>query len=1401
MTAQLRIPTAIALAFLSFCLPASAAPLVYEGTEGPGKGKHVVLIAGDEEYRSEECLPMLARILAFRHGFKTTVLFSVNESGEIDPDKQTSLDHPEALDQADAIVLGLRFRQWPDEATAKFVAALDRGIPVLGLRTSTHAFKYPGDSPSPYKNFSFNSKEWPGGFGKQILGETWIAHHGTHGKEGTRSIVEPASTPSLILNGVGEIFGDSDVYTANPPEDAIILLRGIVTATLDPASPAVEGAKNSPPQPIAWTREVTRPNGAVNRVFTTTMGAATDFADEDLRRLLINATFWGLKMEASIPEKADATPVGEYKPSPFKFGGFVKGVKASDLALGEMPVQSQVQEPKEEPLPATGGLPLRRNERIALVGGGLASNQAWYAHFETTLATAFPRHRLITRNFGWPGDTVSLRQRPKDYTAIGDPLTAFAPETYICFFGFNESFDPKFNPVDFTTAYRNLLASLAKTHSPGSKPRFVLVTPLAFEPTGLPDQPDGKEINRRLATVAEAIKEFGKSDGHEVADLFAPSLARVQSSASGEKPLTRHGHLLTENGDRELSQWLFQALFPERASVAMDANFEKLRAMAVERAWMHAQDYRMLNGWYVYGNRNTFDKETYPAEIKKLRAMIAARDEWIHRCAAGEPVPDRPDDRATGSLQDPPTRLGSQYPRAEPKEPRYLSPEDSIATMKPAPGFRVECFASEREFPELANPVQINFDARGRLWVACMPTYPHWRPGDPMPSDRLLILEDTNNDGKADKRTVFYDRLHIPTGFAFWNGGVLVMDGTCIRFLRDDNGDDVADTSEIWLEGIGTDDTHHTSGAWEWSPGGFLYMLEGVSMTTSIETPWGPLISRGSSGCFILDPRTMRIRRFNTPGYGNPWSMVFDEYGNGFIGDGTSGTHHWTSLLAGAGGSGRGSSERLFDHKGLRPIVGTEILTSRHFPDEWQGRFTFACVINMNGFPAFTVGEDGAGFHGQWVAHLLESTDKTFRPVDPQIGPDGALWFGDWCNALIGHMQYSQRDPMRDKKHGRIYRLVAEGRPLLPVVDLRKASTREVLDHLITPEPRERYRARDELRARPAGETVAATRDWLVSQPADADPRLLLEALWIQQRHGRPDTDLLLAALRSDDHRVRAAGVSTLSDEVWSGSVIDALPHLRQAAGDKHPRVRLEAVRALGFYPTLEATHAALLSVAKSKPDRWLDDVLDFALRAQQSAWLDSFVGGSFAPSYNPGGVAVLESVSTTLSGDARINVPVRRMLASERENTPDFAENLAAVAALQGNPGRGRAISEQMCISCHVQDGKGVDFAPTFDGIGRRLDKKAILLSILRPGEAIAEGYQTATLTTRAGEELMGILQASDGSSVTIRTGDGKSRTIARADIARMETPPASSMPEGLAEAMTPRDLVDLISWLESRK
>jgi len=304
--------------------------VVYEGKGGPGAGKHIVFLTGDEEYRSEESMPQLAKMLAARHGFKCTVLFAINPGdGTIDPNVSTNLPGAEALDSADEIVMLLRFREWPDAQMKHFVDAYLAGKPLIALRTSTHAFNYADNSQSTYARFSYNSKVWPGGFGKQVLGETWVAHHGAHKKEATRGIIETSARDDPLLRGVTDLFGNSDVYAASPPPDAKILVRGQVVAGMNPTDPPVQGPKNEPMQPIVWTRFYKNEAGNTNRIFCTTMGAATDFQNQGLRRLLVNSVFWASGLE--VPAQADVNFVGEYQPTMYGFGGYIKGVKPADL--------------------------------------------------------------------------------------------------------------------------------------------------------------------------------------------------------------------------------------------------------------------------------------------------------------------------------------------------------------------------------------------------------------------------------------------------------------------------------------------------------------------------------------------------------------------------------------------------------------------------------------------------------------------------------------------------------------------------------------------------------------------------------------------------------------------------------------------------------------------------------------------------------------------------------------------------------------------------------------------------------------------------------------------------------------------------------------------------------------
>ncbi|NBT12301.1 MAG: hypothetical protein EBS56_01695 [Planctomycetia bacterium] len=330
-----------ALVFFCGVLTATAADpwVVIEGGEGPGKGKHVVLVSGDEEYRSEEGLTQLARILATHHGFTCTVLYAIDpESGEINPMNQKNIPGLEALRKADLMVIATRFRNLPDEQMQEIDAYLKAGKPVIGLRTATHAFALPKES--RFARYSWNNKTdtFTEGFGRQVLGETWISHHGHHGHESTRGLVVPEAKDHPIVRGIkdGDIWGPTDVYGVRLPlpGDSKPLVLGQVLEGMTPDAPVVTGAdakKNEPMMPIAWTKTYAVDGGPTGRVFTTTMGSSTDLASAGLRRLLVNAAYWAVGLEEKIPPAANVDIVGTFEPTPFKAGGHKKGVKPADL--------------------------------------------------------------------------------------------------------------------------------------------------------------------------------------------------------------------------------------------------------------------------------------------------------------------------------------------------------------------------------------------------------------------------------------------------------------------------------------------------------------------------------------------------------------------------------------------------------------------------------------------------------------------------------------------------------------------------------------------------------------------------------------------------------------------------------------------------------------------------------------------------------------------------------------------------------------------------------------------------------------------------------------------------------------------------------------------------------------
>ncbi len=311
---------------------AQAKPLVLEGRDGPGKGKHIVLMAGDDEYRSEDVIPQLAKILAVHHGFKCTVLFALNkETDEIDPKTLDNIPGLETLKKADMMVMFLRFRELPDEQMKHIIDFTNSGKAIMGLRTSTHAFNYRKSKDSPYAKYSFRSKELDGGYGRQVFGETWINHYGHHNVESTRGLITTGMGNEAIAKGIDDIWGPSDVYGLTTlPDDCRPIVMGQVLVGMNPDDKPHPTKKLVP---VAWTRTYKGDTGKAARVFTTTMGHSFDLNSEGFRRLLVNGCYWGMEMEDKIPARSKVDFVGKYNPNNIGMGKHKTGLKPSDHKL------------------------------------------------------------------------------------------------------------------------------------------------------------------------------------------------------------------------------------------------------------------------------------------------------------------------------------------------------------------------------------------------------------------------------------------------------------------------------------------------------------------------------------------------------------------------------------------------------------------------------------------------------------------------------------------------------------------------------------------------------------------------------------------------------------------------------------------------------------------------------------------------------------------------------------------------------------------------------------------------------------------------------------------------------------------------------------------------------------
>ena len=850
-------------------------------------------------------------------------------------------------------------------------------------------------------------------------------------------------------------------------------------------------------------------------------------------------------------------------------------------------------------------LQLHQGDHICLIGNTLADRMQHDGWLETYIYSRFSKDDLVIRDLGFSGDEVDLSKRSRS-AGFGTPdqhLTFNKADVIFAFFGYNESFAGPEGLDRFKLDLDQFLKhTLGEKYNGNSAPRVVLFSPIAHENLHDRNLPDGSANNARLKLYTAAMAEVAKANDVLFVDLFNPMLKHY---AEASKPLTINGVHLTDEGDKALASVIYAALFgnphgPTASPLPRDsASVEKLRQAILDKDLIWFNRYRTVDGYSIFGGRADLsftdgqtNRVVAQREMEVLDVMTANRDKKIWAIAQGGDL--TVDDSNTPPFVPVKTNRPGKGPNGE---HIFLTPEQEIATMTVHPGMKVTLFASEREFPELSKPVQMEFDPKGRLVVAAWPSYPHWKPKEEM-NDKILIFEDTKGAGKADKCTVFADHLHCPTGFEFCDGGVLVAEAPDVMLLRDSTGGDHADTRIRVLDGVDSADTHHTSNSFSLDPGGAVYFQEGTFMHTQVETPWAPTLRNTDAGVYRYEPRTQKFEAYVPFGFANPHGHVWDRWGQDFVFDGTGANPYHGALFSGHLDypEKHGHPPQLYQQR-TRPCPGVEILTSRHFPDEFQGNLLVANVIGFQGILQYKFADDGASFHCTEVEPILSSTDENFRPSDLKIGPDGALYFLDWQNPIIGHMQHNLRDPSRDRIHGRIYRVTWEGRPLLKPIKIAGEPIDKLLDVLKEPEDRVRDRARIEIGNRPTDEVIATVKQWIERlDPKDADyEHNMMEALWVHQFHNVVNVDLLKRMLGSPDFHARAAATRVLC--YWRDRVPGALELLKKQAADPHPRVRLEAVRAASFFQTADAMEVGL--VAEEYPsDQYLDFVRNETNRA-----------------------------------------------------------------------------------------------------------------------------------------------------------------------------------------------------------
>jgi len=811
-------------------------------------------------------------------------------------------------------------------------------------------------------------------------------------------------------------------------------------------------------------------------------------------------------------------------------------------------------------------LELKKGDRVVLIGNTLAERMQHHGWLEAYVQAALPKHEIRFRNHGFSGDKVNSRPRNRGFIAAHEYLKISKADVIIAFWGYNESYDN--NPAAFTQAMEKWIEeTLKQNYSGKGAPRLVICAPIMHENLNTPNLPDGKANNARLMQYAGAAEVAAAKYKLPYVDLFH---ATKHLYMMNKEPLTLNGIHPNSLGNKLIAQHLVQKVFGLK--VSKDAKkVESIRSAVLDKNWHWHNRYRATDGNDVWGGRSTLkfvddqtNREVLMHELEMIDVMVANRDRKVWAHANGN-TKYKVDDSNVPAPVGVKTNVGggSRSSNAQKEgNKKYMTPNETASQLQLAKGLKINVFASEEMFPEMANPVQTAVDTKGRLWAATWPTYPKWEPLKKM-NDRLLILPDEDGDGVADKAITFA-KVHNPTGFEFWNGGVIVASVPDILFLKDTDGDDVADVRIRIFHGLDSADTHHSANAFVYGPGGNFYYQRGVFHVSNVETPWLKNQQHGNSAMYRFNPRTFEYSHHanNSP---NPHGIGFDYWGYHYATDGTGGRCYQVRPN-GRGGFGM----QTLLNKTVRPVASSGIISSPHFPEKYQGNFILLNTIGYLGVKQYKMirsvhgkDSDGDGFSdayelaknskpndaqskpkgspgdvwGVETENFLQSPkDRNFRPTDFEIAGDGAMYISDWQNIIIGHMQHNVRDPSRDHEYGRVYRITHEGRKSAPRVKVDGQPIAKLLDLLKERWNLTRHRARIELSERDTKavmtELTKWTKQWDPKKPEHAHH--LLEALWLHQQHNVKNEKLLETVLASpvQDARVAAATVK----QFWTTS-------------------------------------------------------------------------------------------------------------------------------------------------------------------------------------------------------------------------------------------------------------------------